>query len=442
MNVAIEISPLITASGSYGDKSGVYRYTYGLLNALIHEVETCDPEAKVILFTFAPTLLSYSLNPDIVALSEKKNVKLLGYEKKLIIPRRKENDFIEFFNIPYLKFFLKHLDRILHMREIYGKMLEKREFYKYIKALEKNLLKYNVKVVLHSETGFYHLKNVKNTIIVYDLTTVLVPHFHRVETCDLQQRKLRFAKKYCDGVLAISKSTKEDLLYYAGPFSRKKILVAYPGLDSHFNKHDPLSIDYLNKIVKRFNSKIESNKYFLYYGTFEPRKNIVYIIRAFADLVAKKEISSDYKLVLIGGKGWGKVKQMVQNFIEENYPLQEENPFIMMDFINDEHLYSFIKHAFAVVYPSIYEGFGLPVLESMALGTPVISSDTSSLPEVGGDAVLYANPKEFADVKKQMLYLINNPQKRNEFAKKGIEQSKKFNWESTAKQVYSFFKEL
>jgi glycosyltransferase involved in cell wall biosynthesis len=442
MNIAIEISPLITASGSYGDKSGVYRYLYGLLKSLVGEINSHDPDAQIILFTFAPNLLSNSLNPEILKIIEKKNVTLIGYEKKLTIPKKRENDFIEFFNIPYLKTILKLFDKLFHIRDFYAKMQEKRQFIKYVKELENHFIKLKVEVVLHSETGFYPLEGVKNMITIYDLTTILLPHFHRVETCDLQSRKLRFTKKHCEGVMAISKCTKEDLLYYAEPFTRKKIIVAYPGLDHNFDNQGTHSMDYLNKIVAQYNNKIESHKYFLYYGTFEPRKNLAYVVRAFADLVENKEISHDYKLVMIGGKGWGDVKEMVQNFIKENYPLPEDNPFILMDFINDNHLNSFIKHALAVVYPSIYEGFGLPVLESMAIGTPVISSDTSSLPEVGGDAVLYANPKDFANVKKQMIYLIHNPEMREEYAKKGIEQSKKFNWSETAKQVYSFMKEL
>ncbi len=442
MNIAFEISPLITASGSFGDKSGVYRYSFGLLKSLIEIAEKEDPEGQIILFTFAPKLLSYSLNPEILALTEGGNVKLIGYESKVYIPKKKENDWIEFFNIPYLKFFLRNIDRLFHIREIHWRMMERRDFNRYVKSLEKTLIKYKTEIVIHSETGFFPLSQVKNVITVYDLTTVLLPHFHRDETRDLQMRKLRFAKKYCDGILSISQSTKEDLLYYADQFAKKKILVAYPGLDSSFDKHESHSIDYLNKIVSRYNSSIETHKYFLYYGTFEPRKNIVYVVRAFADLKAKKQIPADYKMVLIGGKGWGKVREMVQIFIEENYPLQEKNPFILMDYINDEHLYSFIKHALAVVYPSIYEGFGLPVLESMALGTPVISSDTSSLPEVGGDAVLYANPKDFENVKKQMVYLINNPEKLKEFSRKGIVQSKKFNWTHTAQEVYRFLQQL
>ncbi len=442
MNIAFEISPLITASGTFGDKSGVYRYTYGLLTHLIDKMILEDPKTQIVLFTFAPTMLSFSLNPEIFALIQRKNITLYGYDKKINIKKIRGNFLSDWLYIPFLKTVLSILDKIIHFRAIYAKLKDDLKFKKYIKELETNFKKLDVKIVFHSETGFFPLQGFKNIITIYDLTTILIPAFHRGETVDLQTRKIRFTKNFCDAVIAISESTRNDLLGYSDSFKKKKIIVGYPGLDSNFISVNALDMNNLNKIVNQLHTKLESKKYFLYYGTFEPRKNAVYIVRAFEELKENNEIPPDFKLILIGGKGWGKVKQLVQDFIIENYPFPNNSPVVLLDYIHDKYLYSFIKHAYAVVYPSFYEGFGLPVLESMSIGTPVICSDTSSLPEVGGDAVIYVNPKDYYDVKEKMKYLVNNPQVTTELSKKGVEQSKKFNWTDTAEKVYSFLNEL
>jgi len=446
MNIAFEISPLITASGTFGDKSGVYRYTYGLLNALIENQKKYHPQNKIYLFTFAHALLFYSINPEILKLVDNKQVFLVGYEKKLIIPRRTESkwsEWVEILAIPIIRYPLKTLDHIFSLRKIYKKYVEKENFSKYAKRLKHKFKKNNIKVVYQSETAFYPMDPMKNVITIYDLTTVFLPNFHRTETCDLQSRKLRFAKKYCQGIVAISESTKNDLLTFSPLFKKKKILVGYPGVDQSFlNNNDDLSLTDINDFLATRGKNIEKDKYFLFYSTFEPRKNILYIVRAFADLYAEKKIPTNFKMVLVGGTGWGKIKMKVDNFIQENFPMRKTNPFIILEYISDNYIKALIRNAYAVVYPSIYEGFGLPVLESQALGTPVICSDTSSLPEVAGDAALYVNPKDYQDLKEKMKYIIDHPELAENLSKAGLKQSKKFTWDKTAQSVLNFLETL
>src|SRR3990167_10012898 len=124
MNIAFEISPLITASGRFGDKSGVYRYTYGLLTALIKKTKEENSQNKIYLFTFAHSLLFYSINPEIIKLVDNKKVFLIGYEKKLIIPRKSESkwsDWMEILGTPIIRYPLKMLDYIFNFRKIYEK---------------------------------------------------------------------------------------------------------------------------------------------------------------------------------------------------------------------------------------------------------------------------------------------------------------------------------
>ena len=354
MNIAFEISPLITASGTFGDKSGVYRYMYGLLTALIEKVKKDDSESIIVLFSFAPNLLTSSLNPEIAALVDNKHVFILGYTDDLQMMERKENVLSDIIAFPLIRIPLKIIDALFRVRYIYSRLTTKWVFQNYVKELKKEFHALSIDVVIHSETGFYYLEDFKNVITIYDVTTVILPYLHREETRDLQDRKLEFAKKFCNGIIVISESTKKDLQKYSKKFKKKKVVVAYPGMNEQL-LIGKKTIEQLNTLLISHQNTVKRNKYFLYYGTFEPRKNIIYVVRAFAELAAKGVIPRDMKLVLIGGKGWGDVKEGVLHFIEETAPNKIESQFIVLDFLSDSYLASFIRNAYALVYPSLYE---------------------------------------------------------------------------------------
>ncbi len=445
MTIAFEISPLITASGTFGDKSGVYRYHLGLLQALANLSKSKDKKIKIVLFSFnRDLLLNYPLNPQVFQLLDNKTVFLINR-----LPQLADTNWEDkiIFNFPSVKTFLKILNRVLNLKSLYSDCINSLRFNQYLKFLVNQFLKKKDDVVFHSETGFFPLKMFKNIITIYDLTAVIKPQFHRLATVDLQKRKLIFAKKFCQGIICISRSTKEDLLKHSKSFQDKKIVIGYPGLDSVFylpsgNKTSSYPINDLNLILKSQQNKIKRKKYLLYYGTFEPRKNLIYLVKAFTELQEAKEIPRDFKLILSGGEGWGNVKKSIINYIKENSPYGEKNNIIVLNYLSDRILIGFIKNAYALVYPSLYEGFGLPVLESMALGTPVICSHNSSLPEVGQEAVLYIDANNFFDLKDKIKYLINKPELAYELSKRGLVQSKKFTWNKTANKVYHFLEQL
>lgn len=428
--MAFEISPLLTASGSFGDKSGVFRYIYGFLTTLIKELKQRDSRVKIFLFTFAPHNLNYSVSPELIELAKDKNVSILGYQKdlKTTIPYYKK--IFDLIEIRPIKKILKILDSLFSLRKTYASYIDKRNFRSYVKSLEKEFYKQNIEIVFHSETGFFPLRHLINIITIYDLTTIIFPELHRVETVDLHLRKIRFAKNSAQMILAISESTKKDLYTHSEAFRQKPIVVAYPGLDANF-VHDISKI----KLVQGLHSPLSTKRYLLYYGTFEPRKNITYAVRAFTELYNEGQIPSDYKFVLIGGKGWGKTKENILGYISENFPVAATRPIIVLDYTTDQNLRSYIKHARAVIYPSLYEGFGLPILESMSLGTPVLTSTTSSMPEVGGTAAIYVNPKNYFDLKDKIKLVITDDKLVGQMIKKGLQQSKKFTWESTVSRV-------
>lgn len=447
MNVAFEISPLITASGTFGDKSGVYRYMIGLLNAYIQFIEKKDKKSKVILFSFNRDLIKYPLNPEVLKIAEHPQVILLNK-----VPKLQKKSAIEAFrdtivmDIPVLRTLIIAVNKTFAINKLQLELANRVNFHKYYHFLDDTFRKLRVDVVLHSDTGFFQMLNFKNIVIVYDLTALTLTHLHRDETTDLQRRKMRFARLYCDGVICISQKTRKDLIKYSRDFIKKRLVVCYPGLDAIFTKKketsDKTSLERINKILAKKKTRVKKGRYLLYYGTFEPRKNLQYLVKAFCDLTDSQEIPKDFKLILTGGEGWGKIKKLIQTYIQENYQPIEENNVIVLNFLNDSYLIDFIRNAYAVVYPSLYEGFGLPVLESMSQGTPVISSNTSSLPEVGGNSVVYIDPHDFFDLKDKMRSFIGDPALAALLSKRGLGQSKRFTWQASAISLWEFLHKL
>ena len=439
INVAFEISPLLLASGSFGDKSGVYRYYYGLIRAYGEYVKKHKKNTKIIIFSFNRDLLSSPINKDILDLLNNDSFIFV----KNIIPVHISSSFIGLRLLEsFLKPFLKIVNKILPVKKLYLYIFNELRFQEYIASLKKQLIKNKVTTIYHSETCFYSLKDFKNVITIYDLTPIMMREFHRDETIDLSQRKLYFTQKHCQGIICISQSTKNDLLKLYPVLSTRKILICYPGIDPVFLSKPKSVFDDLNKIASQQVNSLQKKRYLFFYSTFEPRKNIINLVQVFSDLHKEDLIPKDFKLVLMGGEGWGKTKKMVVNFIKENYPIKDKNKIVVLDYLGDNYLIDLIKNSYVIVYPSLYEGFGLPVLESMFLGAPVICSNNSSLPEVGKKAVLYIDPYDYYDIKNKIKYLIDNPSIARKFGIAGMVWGKKFNWNLSAKKLYLFFQEL
>jgi glycosyltransferase involved in cell wall biosynthesis len=437
-NIAFEISPLLLASGTFGDKSGVYRYYYGLIKAYGDFINKNKINSKIILFSFNRDLLSAPVNKDILDLLNDpvylfiKNDPIINHDTSLGL----------YFMESVFKPFLKIINKLLPIKKLYFNILNELRFQRYVSYLKKQFIKYKVSIIYHSETCFYPVQGYKNVITIYDLTPVLMNQYHRMETVDLTQRKLYFTQKYCQGIVCISKSTKSDLLNIYPTLKKRKITICYPGIDPVFFSNHTSSFDDLSQIASSQVDHLKKKRYLFFYSTFEPRKNIINLVQVFFDLHKEGLIPKDFKLVLMGGEGWGKTKKRVINFIKENYLIKDKNRIVTFDFLNDYYLIDLIKNSYAVVYPSLYEGFGLPVLESMYLGAPVICSNNSSLPEVGNKAVLYFDPYDYYDLKNKIKYLVNNPVIADNISKLGIKQSRKFNWNTSVAKLYNFFNEL
>ncbi len=219
-------------------------------------------------------------------------------------------------------------------------------------------------------------------------------------------------------IIAVSKTTKKDILkFYNVP--EEKVSVIYNGYeknDTNENKDDNTNTDLS-----------DLKKYILYVGTIQPRKNLTTLIEAFAKFHTEQP---DYKLIIVGRKGW--LYEEIFNKVKE---MNVEDSVIFTGYLPDSTVKKLYKDAFCFVLPSLYEGFGLPVLEAMSMGCPVIASFSSSLPEIGGEACLYFDPKNPAELTEKMNTLLQSSELRAELIQKGKERVKEFSWETCAKQT-------
>jgi glycosyltransferase involved in cell wall biosynthesis len=178
-------------------------------------------------------------------------------------------------------------------------------------------------------------------------------------------------------------------------------------------------------------------EYIIYLGSLQPRKNIPTAIQAFANYCSSHP-ESKLKFIIAGGKGYNYDTQ-IDTIITE-FALQER--VIFVGFITDEEKILLLKQAKAFIYLSLYEGFGIPLIEAMSLNTPVISSNTSCLPEVVGEAGILVDPYNIEEITKAIINLVHNPLIAKDYKDKGLERAKEFTWESMVKNTYNLYKKL
>lgn len=218
-------------------------------------------------------------------------------------------------------------------------------------------------------------------------------------------------------ILAVSNSTKRDILKIYPYIDEKKIRIIYHGTNHLPIAEAPVGIEI-------------PEKYLLYVGKKEGYKNGLFFINCIDDLLALK---NDLYFIFIGGGDWNEEERAVINKYSDRV--------IQMQ-VSDAELAYMYQNALAFVYPSLYEGFGLPILEAYDNNCPVVCSNTSSLPEVGGDAALYFDPTDKKEMIAQIMKVINDPFLKKEMIKKGLERTKIFAWENTAKEIYAAYKSV
>ncbi len=287
-------------------------------------------------------------------------------------------------------------------------------------------------IKLKKQPDIFHLttpwpltvKGAKTVVTIHDLIPLKVPF----TTLDLKAHfyeLFKWAANTADLILAVSEHTKLDIMEIYG-VPEEKIKVTY---QSYKGGH--IDVKQEDAAVYLQSKSLEAEKYILFVGNIEPKKNIKQLIRAFA------YIKKGYKLAIVGHKAWMSDSQLVGL---KSYLKKKE--YVMLDYVTEEELAMLYGNAFCMVFPSLYEGFGLPVLEAMQNNCPVICSDRSSLPEVAGDAALYVDPYKFTDIRDQLETLINNPELRQDMIEKGKKRVEFFSPENYARRLNEAYEGL
>ena len=263
-------------------------------------------------------------------------------------------------------------------------------------------------------------------ITVHDIAYIRFPDLMNKSRQIYKRSILRESIKRARVIVADSYSTQRDIVEFF-EISKEKIRVVHLGVESRFH---PIS----NVEEYRLKNKLPS-KMILNVGTLEPRKNLNTLISAFKKL--KEKGLEDCKLVIAGDKGW--LYKQIFKKIEDN---DLENEVLFLGIIRDEDMPMLYNCAEMFIYPSLYEGFGLPPLEAMACGIPIITSNTSSLPEVVGNAGIMVDPVDVNSLSEAMYNVLGDKELRRQMSKDGLKRAKLFSWDETAKKIIGIYDEL
>lgn len=268
-------------------------------------------------------------------------------------------------------------------------------------------------------------------VTIHDLSYFYYPEEFLKKDLYKLENWTKYSVQKANKIIAVSQNTKKDLSkFYIVPDNKVKVI--YNGYEKLSQNLDLRIKNYeLNSNLK---FKIEPSKYILYVGTLQPRKNVPILIRAFNKF---RQNNSKFKLVIVGRKGW-----LYREIFELVEQLEIENDVVFTDYVPDAKLVELYRNAFCFVLPSLYEGFGIPVLEAMSYDCPVISSNASSLPEIGGNACLYFNPENERELLKKLIDLKESKTLRSDLIRKGEEQIKKFSWQKCADETLEVIKSV
>lgn len=277
------------------------------------------------------------------------------------------------------------------------------------------------------------LLNPKKVVVtVHDIGFERYPHLYKWIQRAYHKFTIRFIKKFATKIITVSKFSKQELIeVYKIP--AEKIKVVYNGYDSNVYKRLDKQGNEQDQLKEKYQI---SAPYFMFTGRLEAKKNIASLVEAFG-LFKQQNLQDKHQLVLVGAKGYG------FDQVEENIKkYQLHNEVVHIDWLSAVENAWLLNNADLFVFPSNYEGFGIPVLEAMACGCPVICSNTTSLPEVAGQAAIMFNPKKPMAIVKAMQTVIDNPDVCSALVQKGFEQVQKFSWQKCAHETLQVFETL
>jgi len=294
--------------------------------------------------------------------------------------------------------------------------------------------KINLLHILDIETPYPLPGEVKTICTVHDLIPKIHPEFNYYKMNPV--RKIKNRMKYeiylsnlthLNAIIAVSRHTKNDLTTICN-LDPEKIHVIYEGVDfSLFSKRDTGENE--DKILEKYGIK---KPYFLHVGGLDRRKNLANVLKAF-----KKASCYNYQLVIAG-----KSEKDMPAILSKIHEL-DLTPYVHLPgFIKDEDLPHIYRNSEVFLYVSLYEGFGLPVLEAMASGTVVITSNTSSIPEIAGHVAILVDPEDINEISKAISQCVEGKTNRNELIEKGLEWAKTFSWDKTVYETISLYAKI
>ncbi len=261
---------------------------------------------------------------------------------------------------------------------------------------------------------------VSKVTTIHDMVPFLFPATLPKRILKNQRRRMDIVKKESSIIITPSKSARDDIIKFLD-ISSEKIRVTPEAATLEFK---PKPEDEINNVLSKFRIK---KPYILSVGTQEPRKNIHTLIDAFENLAKER---SDITLVLTGKKGWGQALDIVPNTIQTG-------------FVTKDELVALYAGCKVFVYPSLYEGFGLPVLEAMACGAPVVTSNNSAMAEIAENAAILINPRTEGQIKKAVELILDlNTDDYQKMVRASLDRARQFTWAKTAKETLKIYEEL
>jgi glycosyltransferase involved in cell wall biosynthesis len=278
--------------------------------------------------------------------------------------------------------------------------------------------KLNLDVVLFPKNVIPFFVKGKKIVTVHDMAYFL-PEYKAYKFIDniYMKMMIKSSCKRADKIIAVSENTRDDLIKLIGT-DENKIKIIHEASSNNFRK----IVD--EKTLVKIRTKFGIFEDFIFYsGSITPRKNILRLIKAYASIYNKMDLD----LIITGNNLWNNREEM---------KLIKEIPTIkVIGYVTEEELIGLYSLAYMYIYPSLYEGFGLPILEAQSCGCPVISSDKSSLKEIGGESVCYVNPYEQEEIKDAIMYLIEKKEEREKLIELGYQNIKRFSWDDTSRKT-------
>jgi glycosyltransferase involved in cell wall biosynthesis len=316
--------------------------------------------------------------------------------------------------------------------------LLKRKFHQYLKKANLNTLEhlesnkpennydvFFVPLPQHYE-AVVDFENENFCVVLHDITHKLLPEYHTTRNVNLSEKGINYFLNKKTKFIAVSKHTKEDFIKEYNVDS-SQIDVIYESADN--TKFKKLHYNDEVRHVRAIYGIPSKVPFIITVSTIEPRKNLINTIKAFEELISENP-NIELNLVIVGRKGW-------QNLGIKDEKLRSR--IFLTGFVDEDHLPILYNEALFLCYASFYEGFGLPLLEAMSCGTPIIYGDNSSMKELFSNYGLGVNPADVDDIKSKMLQLVKDDSLRNELAKKGVKRSFNFSWFKAANETIESF---